>query len=45
MSPSHSSKETFDIDGYVVTKALDGLFHMVGEERAQDSNESTGTGN
>jgi len=25
-------KETFDIDGYVVTKALDGLFHMVGEE-------------
>jgi hypothetical protein len=25
-------KETFDIDGYVVSKALDGLFHMVGEE-------------
>lgn len=25
-------KETFDIDQYVVTKALDGLFHMVGEE-------------
>lgn len=25
-------KETFDIDGYVVTKALDGLFHFVGEE-------------
>ena len=25
-------KETFDIDGYVVTKALDGLFHVVGEE-------------
>jgi hypothetical protein len=25
-------KETFDIDGYVVTKTLDGLFHVVGEE-------------
>jgi hypothetical protein len=25
-------KETFDIDGYVVTKALDGLFYVVGEE-------------
>jgi hypothetical protein len=25
-------KETFDIDGYVVTKALGGLFHVVGEE-------------
>jgi hypothetical protein len=25
-------KETFDIDGYVVTKSLDGLFYMVGEE-------------
>jgi hypothetical protein len=25
-------KESFDIDQYVVTKALDGLFHMVGEE-------------
>ncbi len=25
-------KETFDLDHYVVTKALDGLFHMVGEE-------------
>jgi hypothetical protein len=25
-------KETFDIDGYVVSKALDGLFHVVGEE-------------
>ncbi len=25
-------KETFDLDQYVVTKALDGLFHMVGEE-------------
>jgi hypothetical protein len=24
--------ETFDLDRYVVTKALDGLFHMVGEE-------------
>jgi hypothetical protein len=24
--------ETFDLDHYVVTKALDGLFHMVGEE-------------
>jgi hypothetical protein len=25
-------KETFDIDSYVVTKALDGLFHVLGEE-------------
>jgi hypothetical protein len=25
-------KETFDIDGYVVTKALDGLFYTIGEE-------------
>ncbi len=25
-------KETLDIDGYVVTKALDGLFHVLGEE-------------
>jgi hypothetical protein len=25
-------KETFDIDQYVVTKALDGLFHILGEE-------------
>jgi hypothetical protein len=25
-------KESFDIDHYVVSKALDGLFHMVGEE-------------
>ncbi len=25
-------KETFDIDGYVVSKALDGLFHVLGEE-------------
>jgi len=25
-------KESFDLDHYVVTKALDGLFHMVGEE-------------
>ncbi|MBS3917786.1 MAG: DUF4197 domain-containing protein [Deltaproteobacteria bacterium] len=25
-------KETFDIDQYVVTKALDGLFHVLGEE-------------
>jgi len=25
-------KENFDLDHYVVTKALDGLFHMVGEE-------------
>ena len=25
-------KETLDIDGYVVTKALDGLFRVVGEE-------------
>jgi hypothetical protein len=25
-------KETFDLDGYVVTKALDGLFHVLGEE-------------
>ena len=28
-------KETFDIDQYVVTKALDGLFHMVGEEETK----------
>jgi hypothetical protein len=25
-------KESFDLDQYVVTKALDGLFYMVGEE-------------
>ena len=25
-------KESFDLDHYVVTKALDGLFHLVGEE-------------
>jgi len=25
-------KESFDLDQYVVTKGLDGLFHMVGEE-------------
>jgi hypothetical protein len=25
-------KESFDLDHYVVSKALDGLFHMVGEE-------------
>src|SRR4030042_4846957 len=25
-------KESFDLDQYVVTKALGGLFHMVGEE-------------
>ncbi len=25
-------KESFDLDQYVVTKALDGLFHMVGDE-------------
>ena len=25
-------KESFDLDQYVVSKALDGLFHMVGEE-------------
>ncbi len=24
--------ETFDINHYVVTKALDGLFHVLGEE-------------
>ena len=24
--------ETFDIDQYVVTKTLDGLFHVLGEE-------------
>jgi hypothetical protein len=24
--------ESFDIDHYVVTKALDGLFHVLGEE-------------
>jgi hypothetical protein len=25
-------KETFDIDQYVVTKALNGLFHVLGDE-------------
>ena len=25
-------KETFDVDSYVVTKALDGLFHVLGDE-------------
>ena len=25
-------KETFDIDSYVITKALDGLFHVLGDE-------------
>jgi hypothetical protein len=25
-------KETFDIDAYVVSKALDGLFYTIGEE-------------
>jgi len=25
-------KESFDLDQYVVTKALGGLFHMVGDE-------------
>jgi hypothetical protein len=24
--------QTFDIDGYVTNKALDGLFHVVGEQ-------------
>ena len=28
-------KESFDVDQYVVTKALDGLFHMVGEEETK----------
>ena len=28
-------KETFDLDQYVVAKALDGLFHMVGEEETK----------
>jgi len=28
-------KESFDLDQYVVTKALDGLFHMVGEEETK----------
>jgi hypothetical protein len=28
-------KESFDLDHYVVTKALDGLFHMVGEEETK----------
>ncbi len=28
-------KESFDIDQYVVTKALDGLFHMVGQEETK----------
>jgi hypothetical protein len=28
-------KESFDLDHYVVTKALDGLFHVVGEEETK----------
>jgi hypothetical protein len=28
-------KESFDLDQYVVTKALDGLFHIVGEEESK----------
>jgi hypothetical protein len=28
-------KESFDLDQYVVTKALDGLFHMVGDEETK----------
>jgi len=28
-------KESYDLDQYVVTKALDGLFHMVGEEETK----------
>jgi len=28
-------KESFNLDQYVVTKALDGLFHMVGEEETK----------
>jgi hypothetical protein len=28
-------KESFDLNHYVVTKALDGLFHMVGEEETK----------
>jgi hypothetical protein len=28
-------KESFDLDQYVVTKGLDGLFHMVGEEETK----------
>jgi hypothetical protein len=27
--------EAFDLDGYVVSKALDGLFHKVGEQERQ----------
>ncbi len=27
--------QTFDINGYVVTKALDGLFHVIGEQERQ----------
>ncbi len=27
--------QAFDIDGYVVTKALDGLFHVVGEQERE----------
>jgi hypothetical protein len=26
------SKESFDLDHYVTTKAMDGLFYMVGQE-------------
>ncbi len=34
-------KESFDLDHYVVTKALDGLFHMVGEEETKIRNNPT----
>jgi hypothetical protein len=29
-----ANPQTFDIDGYVTNKALDGLFHVVGEQEA-----------
>ena len=30
-----ANSQVFDVDGYVVTRALDGLFHVVGEQERQ----------
>ena len=35
--------ESFDINRYVVTKALDGLFYMLGPARERDTNQPGGT--
>ena len=37
-------KESFDLDQYVVSKALGGLFHMVGEEEKKIRQDPVGTG-